>query len=229
MKKLNLKNVTLIGIDTINKKRLEIVFKICEKYANFGSKKLITKIKKNYITKSGIEIINTDKVNSLKNYNKFTIRNLNKYIDTKYALIVQHDGFILNPDAWANYFLKYDYIGAPLWIKGCNIQNSGFCLMSKKLLEILSKAKQIKKFFPDDVMICKDYRKYLEGKGIRFTPERIAAKFSIEGFKRKPWIWRKYNTAWKNEFGFHGPLTNIEKWKCPIKKYETYLKKKFLF
>ena len=65
MKKLNLKNITLLGVDTIDKKRLKPVFAICEKYANFGDKKIITRTRKNYKTKTGIKIINTDKVNSL--------------------------------------------------------------------------------------------------------------------------------------------------------------------
>lgn len=43
------------------------------------------------------------------------IKELNKYIETDYVLIVQYDGFILNPKAWMDEFLEYDYIGAPWW------------------------------------------------------------------------------------------------------------------
>ncbi len=44
---------------------------------------------------------------------KFTINNLNDHVETDYMLIVQGDGFIVNPDAWDDEFLDYDYIGAP--------------------------------------------------------------------------------------------------------------------
>lgn len=220
--KLNLKNVTLIGIDCVDEKRLEIAFNICEGYANFGSKKLITQTKREHTTKSGIQILHTNKVKSLEDYSRFVIKDLNKYVNTTYALVIQYDGFILNPDAWTNDFLKYDYIGAPLWIESYNIQNGGFSLRSKKLLEILSNDKKIKKFHPEDVMISKDYKTYLEKKGIVFAPETVASKFSIEGFKRKPWIYRKRNSSWNGQFGFHGFITNIERWNCNTPEFEKY-------
>ena len=33
-------------------------------------------------------------------------RELNNYIDTDFVLIVQHDGFIINPSSWNDDFLK---------------------------------------------------------------------------------------------------------------------------
>ncbi len=41
------------------------------------------------------------------------IKRINSYVATPFALVIQYDGFILNPDAWRDEFLDYDYIGAP--------------------------------------------------------------------------------------------------------------------
>lgn len=212
MKKLNLNKITLIGIDTTDTNRIKIAFEICEKYANFADKKLITKTKTNYTTNTGIKVINTVKINSLEDYSYFMIKELNKYVETEFALVIQHDGFILNPQAWTEDFLNYDYVGSPWWFSKHNVGNGGFSLRSKKLLEILAKDKRIKNTHPEDVTIGRRYRKYLESKGIKFAPEKIAKVFSIEGFDCKPWIKRKYNKPWSGEFGFHGIyVTNIEK------------------
>ena len=36
---------------------------------------------------------------------------------TDFVLTIQHDGFILNPDAWRDDFFDYDYIGARLAVE----------------------------------------------------------------------------------------------------------------
>ena len=46
-------------------------------------------------------------------YSKFIIQDLNRYINTTHCLVIQADGFVLNPHKWQKDFLKYDYIGAP--------------------------------------------------------------------------------------------------------------------
>lgn len=43
------------------------------------------------------------------------VKLLDSYIETPHVLVVQYDGFILNPDAWTDEFLEYDYVGAPWW------------------------------------------------------------------------------------------------------------------
>lgn len=219
MEKINLKNITLFGIDSLNKERLLNAFEICEYYANFGDKILLTKINKNTITNSGIKIINVDEINSLENYSYFMIKKLNDFINTDYVLIIQYDGFILNPKAWTNDFLEYDYIGAPWWYNDdCNFGNGGFSLRSKKLLNLLQKDKHIQYTeHAEDHTICRIYGDYLREKGIKFAPEELAKKFSIEG-TNEPWKYPvKYGTIWINEFGFHGlHKTDISNWRNPI-------------
>jgi hypothetical protein len=222
MKKLDLSNITLYGADTKDKERLLNVFKICEHYANFGAKKLFTKTenKKNYTTESGIEIIHTEDISSLKDYNWFNMKKLNDFVKTDYVLVVEHDGFILNPEAWTDEFLKYDWVGAPWWYNDdCNVGNGGFSLRSKKLLETLQKDSSIIGDFPDDHHTCRTYGEYLKEKGIKFAPEEIASKFSIEGGLLDPNLPVKYGSEWSGEFGFHGlNKTNISAWKNPLNK-----------
>jgi len=80
---------------------------------------------------------------------------LGKFIDTDYALIVQHDGWALNADNWRDQWLEYDYIGglthAALvnnvlitnyqWLGLDNaivVQNGGFSLRSKRFMNALT-------------------------------------------------------------------------------------------
>ena len=38
---------------------------------------------------------------------------IGEYIESDFALVVQDDGHIVNPNNWSDEFLAYDYIGAP--------------------------------------------------------------------------------------------------------------------
>ena len=218
MEKLNLKNITLLGLDTEDKDRLMRAFEICENYADFGAKKLLTKVDSEYFTESGIQIMNVN-INSVEDYSKFMIKKLNNYVNTDFVLIIQYDGFILNPEGWTDEFLKHDYIGAPWWYTDdCNVGNGGFSLRSKRLLEILQKDENIKEYHGEDHNICRTYGPYLKNKGIKFAPEKIAKTFSIEGALEPPAMPVKYGSKWTNEFGFHGiHKTDISSWKNPLK------------
>lgn len=222
MKKLNLKNVTLCGTDTINIERQLLAFEICMKYADFESVKLFTNCEQNYTTDSGIQVISIDSVKSLRDYNNFNLKHLNTYIDTDFVMIAEHDGFILNPDAWMNEFLEYDYIGAP-WPVGEElvVGNGGFSIRSKKLIELtqvdthiqLGEKSQHKYAENEDWVICMIFRKYIEDKGIRFAPVELAQRFSLE----KNGI---INKKWTDQFGFHGlRWTDISNW---LKKNPEY-------
>lgn len=131
-------------------------------------------------------------------YDNFMLNKLPDYIQTTHFIIVQFDGFIINPGEWSNMFLHYDYIGAP-WPQEnhgpMNVGNGGFCLRSKKL------ADAVKTFNYDferakiheDLFICQSLRPVLEKQyGLHFPHESIASHFSAESY-----IYR-YPT-----FGFH--------------------------
>lgn len=154
-----------------------------------------------------IEFHKIDKILSKDEYSKFLISNINKYFDTKYMLMIQDDGYILNPQLWTNEFLEYDYIGAP-WPKsffgGCHYilqGNGGFSLRSKrfvnKLKTLIFEWESLGKP-PEDVFSCVCMRSILEGQGFRWAPLDIAKRFSTE------WpIPELASTDGSDSFGFH--------------------------
>lgn len=212
--KRKLLNVTLLGADCVNVDRLIKASDICEKDFEFGSVKILTSLPS---TDSRVQKI--DHLGTIEAYSDFCIQKMADYIDTEYVLIFQHDGFILNPDAWTDDFLKYDYIGAPIWNEDFGkegswphlwvVGNGGFSLRTKKLhlaLQELWRDGTITKTHPEDNVICVDHRKLLESKGFRFAPLELARKFSFEasdGTSKK----------WNGEFGFHDlKHTDISAW-----------------
>jgi len=129
------------------------------------------------------------------------INSLVDYIDTNYCLIIQYDGYIINPDLWTDEFLNYDYIGAPWWYESLNVGNGGFSLRSKRLL--LSVKETISSYYvgalhPEDDIICRVLRPYLEDDyAIKFCNETLAKQFSFEP--------NRINSSFQNDtFGFHG-------------------------
>ncbi|RJQ19460.1 MAG: hypothetical protein C4560_06075, partial [Nitrospiraceae bacterium] len=138
-------------------------------------------------------------ISAKEEYSRFVIKELVKYIDTDFVLMVQYDGFILNPDAWTDEFQKYDYIGAKWhWYNdGHNVGNGGFSLRSRRLLQALSddsiNADSVE--YGEDSLICRTYRDLLENKyGIKFAPEILADRFSYE----------RSGFTGAHPFGFHG-------------------------
>jgi hypothetical protein len=207
MAKRNLLNVTLLGIDCVDIDRLIRVADICSDAIEFGQVKLLTSKQSSH--KSVVQIA---PVLDREQYSRFVIKRLNEYVSTQFALIIQYDGFILNPEAWQDEFLRYDYIGAPWWYEdGMNVGNGGFSIRSKRLLEVLARDTTVSQYFPEDHHICRTFRKHLEKQGIRFAPENLAQKFSKEGISstNKPGS----NNVWNGQFGFHGlHKTDISKW-----------------
>ncbi len=105
-----------------------------------------------------------------------------KYFDTDFVWIVQHDGFILDINQWDECFLNYDGIG-PTWIyeDGRNNFNGGFSIRSKKLQTILGTDPMIQVYDPEDAIIGRLYRRYLEEvHGIKFPPDEVCNRFAYE-------------------------------------------------
>lgn len=154
-------------------------------------------------------------------YNYITMLLMPKHIEEDYNLLVQHDGYAVNSQAWTNDFLKFDYIGA-CW--GEVVGNGGFSLRSKRLytaLNLLNASYDSKKYpnylfephleghvwlkypgsdekiIPEDNLICRVLRPKLEKTfNITFASVQLADRFSIENKLHSPWIGKS--------FGFHG-------------------------
>jgi hypothetical protein len=111
-------------------------------------------------------------------YSEFVMYSLHNYIDTEYALIVQHDGWALDAKNWNNDWFNYDYIGGPShaalmpngefstlyqWCMDGKdykdaliVQNGGFSLRSKKFLEAPSKHGIMRRNFPEAMLNNED-------------------------------------------------------------------------
>lgn len=193
MNNLCLKEVTLLGIDCVDVERLVLAAEICQKHIDFGAVKLLTHLHSDYP-----HIVPITPITTIKAYSHFMIKELYKYISTKYVLIIQWDGFVLNHLNWENDFLNYDYIGAP-WKHRDNLTvgNGGFSFRSYALLKYLALDANIDNCHPEDFIICKRHRADLESNGFRFAPEEMARKFSVE------------SESWNGQFGYH--QTDISK------------------
>lgn len=134
-------------------------------------------------------------------YSKFVLDNLSKYMTQTHCLLVQWDGFVVNPEFWREQFLDYDYVGAPWPIewsqaKTNRVGNGGFSIRSKKLADRMIGEYEPSFHIPEDNFICLTNKKILTLEGFKFAPADIAALFSWEN----PIPEAEPNRA----FGFHG-------------------------
>ena len=206
-----LPQVTLIGVDCVDVERLLHAADICQRSLRFGQVRLLSSIPHPHPS-----VVPIAPITSREAYSSFLVKRINAYVETPFALVIQYDGFVLNPGAWSDEFLNYDYVGAP-WFEpehgGGLVGNGGFSLRSKRLLELLQRDDSIADptdldppDAPEDWYICVMIRPYLEARGIRFAPVELAKRFSLEGGE-------PFGVTWTNQFGFHGlRWTDISPW-----------------
>jgi len=182
----------------------------CLNFAEFGDVKFVTS--KQVIEERGEELLEDGikcvepsiPINNMKDYARYMIYHLNEVVDTDFVLTIQHDGFIINPNAWRDDFLDYDYIGAPWPYRDqgfvtpfgehIHVGNGGFSLRSKKLLEVPNNVEvpfdvvamnHFYKMFGgvnwnEDGNICVHNRHIYEEQGCKFAPVEVAKYFSHE-------------------------------------------------
>lgn len=213
---MKLSNITLVSI-TNQEKYLDTIKAIdfsC-KDIDFADVKIISNV--NHKTKYGH--IHNDSVETIVGYNQICINELNDIVKTDFCLIIQWDGFVINPNLWTERFLDYDYIGAP-WdhaISKNRIGNGGFSLRSKKFLEVSQKLtydpnnckwlyswqKHYRDITPEDWFICYDNYEYMIENGIKFPSTKLAASFAIE-YPVPCHRFDKNDISTYKSFGFHG-------------------------
>jgi putative flippase GtrA/tetratricopeptide (TPR) repeat protein len=139
----------------------------------------------------GVETVRVPPIRTAQDHAHCVMKELDRYIDTDFVLLIQYDAFVLNADRWSADFHRCDYVGAP-WAEG-DAGDGAFSLRSKRLLRALQDP-QIKTRAPDDVAICRTYRALLEQKhGIRFADAALAGRFSFANVAPQA-----------STFGFHG-------------------------
>ncbi len=156
---------------------------------------------------SGAEFIQIPKIRSIKDYEEWVLGGLLEYVQED-ILVIQWDGFVLQPNNWDNKFLEFDYIGAPFIYRNNTFEvgNGGFSYRSLKLMEALHEIRSSENYksspVPEDVFICMEYREVLERKGIKFAPLNVASQFSFQD--------GGLNVDFEKLFGFHST------WNFPI-------------
>jgi len=195
--KLQLPSVTLLIADSVNAKGAINVLEHCKNLCDFGAVKLLTDIEIDYEHK-----VTIPKLNSLVAYSIFMLTKCKDYFDTDHVLIVQRDGFILNPESWNPAWLEYDYI-APLFQQMDRVGSGGFSLRSKKVMERLAEItpewdwsqgqadviQKIMGYYEDGVIS-------LSGQGFNIAPLHEGAKFAQGGNENLSYYVEK-------PFGFH--------------------------
>lgn len=142
----------------------------------------------------GLPVQRIPPIGSLADYNRLIVQRLAEDLQAEHALVVQYDGFVLNPGEFSPHFRHYDYIGAP-WphLPDTPVGNGGFSWRSRRLVEAAASLPYDGEREPEDLFICRSQRAALEAKHLRFAPAAIAAHFSVESVP-VPWP----------TFGFHG-------------------------
>lgn len=187
-KKLNLKNITLIAIGSTKIEETIKAINICQKSCSFGDIIFFSDQFNPYQSK-------IDAMMSIKDYDKFVVFDLPKIdFNTDFILTIHWDGFIVNPNAWTSDFLQYDYIGAPWpWLNN-TVGNGGFCLKSRKFLQVQNDivTPEVTLKDPDDLFLAYRLRNEFTTHGCIYG-DTVGYRFSTEygGY---------YN---HNSFGFH--------------------------
>lgn len=169
-KLLSLPKVMLFGIDAHDTVGIQRAATICTNDVEFGD----------------VQVITERLFQGREGYSKFMIRDLHGTLNKNncsHVLTIHSDGFIVNPMAWCEDWLKLDYIGAT-WVykDGLNVGNGGFSLRSKKFIEICSRL-DIEEFHPEDCLLSRRYRPFLEKEfGLKWGTDEQANKFSIEAY-----------------------------------------------
>jgi hypothetical protein len=207
---IKLDNVTLVCVTCVNVERAIDALNYSCKDIDYGDVILLTD------KDVSVEGINTFKIPNLDyiGYSKFIVYDLFKFINTDYVLIIQDDGFVINPSEWSDVFFKYDYIGAPFPLPPSGdmisyrdpfgvvqrVGNGGFSFRSKKILELPTTLElEWKSYFGywnEDGFFAVHNKHILEENGCIFAPIDIASDFSIEHDTNE--------TLGKTSFGFHG-------------------------
>ena len=189
---LELPSVTLCCIDTANPLLALRALRQSAADIRFARTLLLTD---RPIDVSDIELRQIAPIASRGEYSAFVLKKLLDHIETPHVLLIQWDGYVINPSAWRDEFLTCDYIGAKwFWQKDAHrVGNGGFSLRSRKLLDALQDPR-IELDGVEDETICRKFRPYLEREhGIAFASETLADEFAFEA---------AYPIG--KPFGFHG-------------------------
>lgn len=177
--KLQLPQVTLVAMTGIGYKTEEhvgAIKKSCEGI-EFGE----------------VKLIQLGSIINVESWNEAVIKQLPKYVDTDFAMLIHHDGYIIDSTLWNPSWLNWDYIGATWPLpsdefsyrtpKGQLIRvGNSVSLRSKKLMDLVATRPMEYHYGNnnEDGQICVWERDWLENQGCKFAPLEVAIRFSKE-------------------------------------------------
>ncbi len=181
MEKLSLPNVTLVLVSGIGYQTEGNIHAIKEsqKLVDFGA----------------VRYIQDGSITDINSWNHFIIYELHRYISTDFAMLIHSDGYVINPAAWRDSFLSYDYIGAPWPLPKDDYSyrtpsneiirvGNSVSIRSKKILELPhALGLEWKEFYGntnEDGFLCVHNRDALIQRGANFAPLEVAKYFSKE-------------------------------------------------
>lgn len=193
---LELPQVTLCAIDTRTPALALQAMAHCMAGIRFGRCVFLTEGRPAGVP-AGIEAVDIGPIGSGAAYSDFVLRRLPEWVQTSHVLVVQWDGFVLDPARWEPAFLDTDYLGAP-WAKapaGREVGNGGFSLRSRRLLLALQEpAVAARLHHPEDICIGQTLRPWLETeRRLVFGSRALAGRFAFEN-----------EAPAQPTFGFHG-------------------------
>src|SRR5258708_37267700 len=106
---LELSSVTLCCVDTVNPELALRALRRSLSRVRFARALLLTDRARDA---SGIEVRLIAPLASREAYSEFVLKALVDHIDTEHVLLIQWDGYVLNPDSCRDQFLASDYISA---------------------------------------------------------------------------------------------------------------------
>jgi hypothetical protein len=209
---MKIKETTLVAVSSTRIEETLYALRYSMGKIAFDEVKLLTSANLPKVRDIRVQSINP--LHSLDEYSDFIIYELHKYIESRFCLIVQWDGFVINERLWSDSFFDYDYIGAPFKRRPNDpnystddqgkfyaVGTGGFSWRSKELLEAPSSMGLTRPLWSgssnEDGFFCVENRRQLEAEGFRWAPEPLAAQFSNEcGMRDRRFI--------QHSFGFHG-------------------------
>jgi hypothetical protein len=176
---LKLDNVTLIALTSLDYEGHKRALDLSSEGIEWGAKKIIW----------------DETIKSIDDWNYKVIFDLWRYVDTDFAMLIHADGYVVDPSAWRDEFLEYDYIGAPWPLpmddysyrdNGGNIVRVGnsVSLRSKKILGLpylldLEWKEYYGNTHEDGYLTCHQSH-ILKRHGVNYAPLEIAKYFSKE-------------------------------------------------
>lgn len=197
--KPDLADVTICAIDSVNVSATKAALDRSIGSCTFGDAVLFSHEQAD----GAFRCVTIDRIDSTAAYSDFLYKQMPRLIETPFVLIVQWDGYVIDPSAWRPDFRQYDYVGAP-WPfvdDGFSVGNGGFSLQSRKFLQaMLDDRLVLREDVNSDWQVCRTFRPQLENEfGLRFAPQAVAETFSYETVPI-----REFTAARPQTFGFHG-------------------------